>query len=96
MNKKRQYKTYPKVFKEEAVTLVLEQGYSIPEAAQSLNIKDNLLYNWKKKHEEESSGSMLNAQEKTELIELRKENKRLKMEKEILKKASAFFAREMK
>ncbi len=96
MNKKRQYKTYPKVFKDEAVALVLEQGYSIPEAAQSLNIKDNLLYNWKKKHEEESSGSMLNAQEKTELIQLRKENKRLKMEKEILKKASAFFAKEMK
>jgi transposase len=96
MNKKRQYKTYPKVFKEEAVALVLEQGYSVPEAAQSLNIKDNLLYNWKKKHEEASSGSMLNTQEKTELIQLRKENKRLKMEKEILKKASAFFAKEMK
>ncbi len=96
MNKKRQYKTYPKVFKEEAVALVLEQGYSVPEAAESLNIKDNLLYNWKKKHEEENSGSMLNTQEKTELIQLRKENKRLKMEKEILKKASAFFAKEMK
>ncbi len=96
MNKKRQYKTYPKVFKEEAVAFVLEQGYSVPEAAQSLNIKDALLYNWKKKHEEQSSGSMLNAQEKTELIQLRKENKRLKMEKEILKKASAFFAKEMK
>jgi transposase len=96
MNKKRQYKTYPKVFKEEAVALVLEQGYSVTEAAQSLNIKDNLLYNWKKKLEEQSSGSMLNTQEKTELIQLRKENKRLKMEKEILKKASAFFAKEMK
>ncbi len=66
MNKKRQYKTYPKVFKEEAVALVLEQGYSVTEAAQSLNIKDNLLYNWKNKHEEESSGSMLNAHETTE------------------------------
>jgi transposase len=96
MNKKRQYKTYPKVFKEEAVALVLEQGYSVIEAAQSLNIKDNLLYNWKKKHEEARSGSMLNTQEKTELIQLRKENKRLKMEKQILKKASAFFAKEMK
>jgi transposase len=96
MNKKRQYKTYPKVFKEEAVALVLEQGYSVTEAAQSLNIKDNLLYNWKQQHAEESSGSMLGAQEKTELIQLRKDNKRLKMEKEILKKASAFFAREMK
>ena len=62
---------------------------------QSLNIKANLLYNWKK-HEEQSSRSMLNTQEKTELIQLRKENKRLKMEKEILKKASAFFAKEMK
>ncbi len=96
MNKKRQYKIYPVAFKEEAVALVLEQGYSVPEAAKSLNIKDNLLYNWKKKFEKEASGSMLRPDERAELLSLRKENKRLRMEKEILKKASAFFAKEMK
>ena len=96
MNKKRQYKIYPIAFKEEAVALVLEQGYSVPEAAKSLNIKDNLLYNWKKKFEKEANGSMLSPDERAELLSLRKENKRLRMEKEILKKASAFFAKEMK
>lgn len=96
MNKKRQYKTYPREFKEEAVALVTEQGYSVADAAKSLNIKTNLLYNWKNKQEQEASGSMLSPDEKAELIKLRKENKRLRMEKEILKKASAFFAKEMK
>ncbi len=96
MNKKRQYKTYPREFKEEAVALITEQGYSVTDAAKSLNIKTNLLYNWKNKLEQEASGSMLSPDEKAELIKLRKENKRLRMEKEILKKASAFFAKEMK
>ena len=96
MNKKRQYKTYPREFKEEAVALIIEQGYSVADAAKSLNIKTNLLYNWKNKLEQEASGSMLSPDEKVELIKLRKENKRLRMEKEILKKASAFFAKEMK
>jgi len=96
MNKKRQYKTYPREFKEEAVALITEQGYSVADAAKSLNIKTNLLYNWKNKLEQEASGSMLSPDEKAELIKLRKENKRLRMEKEILKKASAFFAKEMK
>ena len=44
MNQKRQYKTYTKPFKEEAVALVNEQGYTVPEAAQSLGIRANLLY----------------------------------------------------
>jgi len=96
MNKKRQYKTYPREFKEEAVALITEQGYSVADAAKSLNIKTNLLYNWKNQLEQEASGSMLSPDDKAELIKLRKENKRLRMEKEILKKASAFFAKEMK
>ena len=44
MSKKRQYKQYTKEFKEEAVALVTEQGYSVPEAAQSLGLNPNLLY----------------------------------------------------
>ena len=56
MNKKRQYKTHPREFKEEAVALVTEQGYSMADVASSLNIKTNLLYNWKNKLEQEASG----------------------------------------
>ena len=96
MNQKRQYKTYTKVFKEEAVALVIDQGYTVPDAAESLGIRANLLYGWKQQFEDKRSGNILNTDERSELMKLRKENKQLRMEKEILKKASAFFAREMK
>lgn len=96
MSQKRAYKQYTKEFKEEAVGLVLEQGYSVPEAAKSLGISDSLLYNWKAKIEELQSGKTLPEDEREELKRLRKEVKNLRMEKEILKKASAFFAKEMK
>jgi transposase len=46
MNQKRQYKTYTKAFKEEAVALVIEQGYTVADGAQSLGIRANLLYGW--------------------------------------------------
>jgi transposase len=39
MNQKRQYKAYTEAFKEEAVALVIDQGYTVPEAAQSLGIR---------------------------------------------------------
>jgi len=93
---KRSYKQYPKAFKEEAVALVLDQGYSVPEAAKSLGIATNMLYRWKQQFEEQQQGQLLDANGSEELKRLRKENKELRMEKEILKKASAFFAKEMK
>lgn len=96
MNQKRQYKTYTKAFKEEAVALVIDQGYTVPEAADSLGIRANLLYGWKQQFEDKQSGAVLADDERSELMKLRKENKQLRMEKETLKKASAFFAREMK
>jgi transposase len=44
MNQKRQYKTYTKAFKKEAVALVIVQGYTVHGAAQPLGIRENLLY----------------------------------------------------
>ena len=96
MSQKRQYKQYPKAFKEEAVALVNEQGYSVPDASNSLGIKPNLLYRWKEKIDKQAAGTALAEDERAELKHLRKEIKELRMEKEILKKASAFFAKEMK
>ena len=96
MTQKRSYKQYPKEFKDEAIALVLEQGYSVPEAAKSLGIAANLLYKWKELHEQQVEGKALAEDEREELKRSRKENKELRMEKEILKKASAFFAQEMK
>ena len=96
MKEKRTYRSYPQSFKEEAVALVTEQGYSVAEAARSLSIRANQLYDWKAKLEAAKTNTALSSDERVELIRLRKENKRLLMEKEILKKASAFFAKEMK
>jgi len=96
MSQKRTYKQYTKEFKEEAVALVRGQGYSVPEAAKSLGIASNMLYRWKESFEAQLEGKVLSEDERGELKQLRKENKNLRMEKEILKKASAFFAKEMK
>ena len=96
MGQKRAYKQYTKEFKEEAVLLVREQGYSVPEAAKSLGIANNMLYRWKQHIEGQQQGKVLAEDEREELKRLRQENKNLRMEKEILKKASAFFAKEMR
>lgn len=96
MSQKRNYKQYPKAFKDEAVALVRDQGYTVPEAAKSLGIAANMLYRWKDQYEQNIEGAALTEDERVELKRLRKENKELRMEKEILKKASAFFAKEMK
>jgi transposase len=72
------------------VNLVLVQGYSVAEAARNLGINANMLGRWKQEFE----GTAPSGDEKAELARLRKENKRLLMEREILKKAAAFFARE--
>ena len=96
MTQNRSYKQYPKEFKEEAVTLVTEQGYTVPKAAEGLGVATNMLYRWKENAEKQKPGITLSEDERTELKSLRQEVKTLRVEKEILKKASAFFAKEMK
>ena len=59
MGQKRTYKQYSKEYKEEAVALVREQGYSVPEAAKSLGIASNMLYRWKEQIELQSIGKSL-------------------------------------
>ena len=92
----RKRRNYTEDFKRDAVALVTEQGYKTSEAARSLDIGDNLIRRWKREFEEEASGAQLGADEREELKRLRKENRLLRMEKEILKKASQYFAKEMK
>jgi len=96
MSLKKSHKSYPQAFKDEAVLMVLEQGYSVADAAKSLGVGTSLLYTWKEKYESKQQGLTLEESERDELKRLRKENKELRMEKESLKKASAFFAKEMK
>lgn len=61
-------------FKQEAVVLVTEQGYSVPKAIASLGITDKLPYNCKAKVEAEQFGASFNGDERAELLRLRKEN----------------------
>src|SRR5947207_2025682 len=94
----RTRRTYTPEFKAEAVKLITEQSYSIAEAARSLGLSENLLRNWKQALHEQGTQAFpgqgkLPAFEE-ELRRLRVENKRLTAERDILKKATAFFARE--
>jgi transposase len=52
MGQKRSYKQPPREFKEEAVALVLKQGYTVAQAAKSLGVATNLLYRWKEGQEQ--------------------------------------------
>ena len=88
-------RSYTREFKISAVKLVNEQGYSIPDAARSLGVDPNCVRGWVGKFSSEAglapSGEGAMA---AELRRLRKENARLLMEREILKKAAQFFAKE--
>lgn len=85
---------YSADFKREAVALVTEQNYSVAEAAAAVGASANNLRRWKQVLSEETSGARLTPDERAELHRLRRENKQLQMEREILKKASTFFAKE--
>lgn len=88
-------RTFSEEFKRDAVSLVTQQGYSLARAARSLDLHPNLIRNWKNKlMDTQKDSSQLCEDEKTELKRLRKENRELRTEKEILKKATIFFARE--
>jgi len=82
-------------FKEGAVKLVTDQGHKISEAARNLGSHTTQLRRWIKDTLPDSSPAPASmAQLQAELKQLRRENERLLMEREILKKATAFFAKE--
>ena len=90
---------YTREFKLSAVKLVNEQCYSVPEAARSLGVDAANVRNWVENLSTKSveDGGVVPSGEgalRAELRRLRKENARLLMEREILKKAAAFFAKE--
>jgi transposase len=93
-------KKYSKEFKLDAISLVNDQKYSQSEAAKSLGIDAKLISRWIRENRQEEGqafrgkGSL--TEEQLELRRLREEVRRLTMEKDILKKATAFFAKEMK
>lgn len=99
--KGKSYNTYPEAFKLEALRLLEESGKPASEVARQLGIRRNQLYKWKDQMSQK--GKVASAkrgrprkEDQSEMATLRQENRRLKEENEILKKAAAYFARESK
>lgn len=91
-------KSYSKEFKVNAVRMMTEKGMKGSELARELGIQVNMLYSWKHKYAEEHEEAFPghgNLKSKDDYIrKLELENKRLKDERDILKKAAQFFAKE--
>ena len=89
-------RTYSAEYREEAVKMVIESGRPIAEAiARDLGIKEGTLGNWVDRYRNEHPASEeLNISDRARLKELEKEVRELRMERDFLKKAAAFFAKE--
>ncbi len=86
---------YPEPFRRGAVELVRTSGKSIKEIATDLGVTEQSLRTWVKQHEVDIGHRPgLSSDEREELKRLRRENRVLREEREILKKAAAFFAKE--
>jgi transposase len=99
--KRKPYTTYSKEFKEEAVRLMESSDRPAAEIAMELGIRRNQLYKWKEQMENNgdkafSGRGRPRKEDQSEVTTLRQENERLKEEVEILKKAAAYFAKELK
>jgi len=96
---RKPYNTYTKAFKLEALRLMAESDRPASEIAMKLGIRRNQLYKWKEQMTKK--GDVPSAkkgrpkkEDQSEMTSLKQENKRLKEDIEILKKAAAYFARE--
>jgi transposase len=89
-------RTFTKEFRAEAVALVKQQGLSINKVATDLGVNWSQVDHWVKQHEADTGQrpEMLTTEERAELVALRRQNRILTIEREILKKAAAFFAKE--
>jgi transposase len=82
-------------FKEQAVRLVLDEGKTVGAVARDLDLTETALRGWVKRAQADRSNGRtgLTTAEREELARLRKENRELRTEREILQKAAAFFAK---
>ena len=96
MEKRKRRKFNPE-YKAETARLVAESGKTISEIAHDLDLTESSLRNWVRQSEIDAGrgpAGALTSEEREELRRLRHENRQLRMEREILKKATAFFAKE--
>ena len=87
---------HPPEFRRRAVELAREGAKPVGKLAKDLGISESCLRNWMAQADADENGSpvKLTSAEKKELAELRRKNRQLEMENEILKRAAAYFARE--
>ena len=85
-------KTYSEEFRREAAMQVIDNGYSVTEVADRLGISSKSLYNWVTKYRKPEHLRFSESAEAAELRKLKTELKRVTEERDILKKATAFFA----
>ena len=95
---KKKRRTYTPQQKAEAVKICQRSSKPISQVARDLDLPENALRNWVKQAEVDSAGSdgdgPLTTDEREELRQLRRANRELQMERDFLKKAAAFFAKE--
>lgn len=102
MSTRKPYKTYPREFKLEAIRLMDSSDRPASEIAMELGIRRNLLYKWKEQLAEKGEVAFTQErgrpkkEDQSEASRLKQENARLREEVEILKKAAAYFAKELK
>ena len=94
---KRKRRSFTDEYKAGAVKLVLERGQTVAQAARDLDLTPSALSNWVEQaraDQGKSTRGTLTSDEKEELVRLRKEVRELRLDREILKKAAAFFVKE--
>ena len=87
-------KRYPEEFKLAAVRQITEGGYSVSDVARRLDVTADSLYAWVKKYGPDAVAYHTKNAEQAELTQLRKELKRVTEERDLLKKAAAYFAKQ--
>ena len=92
---RRPRRQFDEDFKAQAVRLVLDEGKSVGAVARDLDLTESALRQWVERARADRTGGRtgLTSVERDELAKLRKENRELRMERDILKKAAAFFAK---
>jgi len=92
---KRSRRSFTDDFKAGAVRLVLDEGRTVAAAARDLGLTESSLRNWvdQARADRTKGKTGLTTEERAELATLRKDNRELRMERDILKKAAAFFAK---
>ncbi len=99
MGEKRKRRSFTKEYKAEVVALICKSGKSVGAVSRELGLTETAVRRWVEQAEIDSGGGpagALTTAEREELAQLRKRVKTLEMEREILKKATAFFAKESK